>query len=313
MESKNILVIKHGALGDIILSGAAMKKIRDFHKKDNLFCLTARPYFDLFKDCPWFDKVLIDKKPQWKNLSGWFELNKKLKKYNFSRIYDLQTSDRSSLYYYLFYSYKTVEWSGIAIGANFRHKGDKRKKMHTIDRQKEQLNIAKIGTTSLPNWRWLIKKTKKIYLFGEKYALIAPGTSSHRENKKWPLDYYSDLIKKLALLNLKSVFIGLDREKEEINRIIMKGPKLENIAINLAGKTSYKDIACLANNSFCVIGNDTGPVHLAASCGAKVIVLFGKGSDPKLCAPVGNKVSILQAEDIKEISVKKVFNIVKNY
>ena len=83
MESKNILVIKHGALGDIILSGGAMKKIRDFHKKDSLFCLTTRPYFDLLKDSPWFDKVLIDKKPKWKNLLGWFELNKELKKYDF--------------------------------------------------------------------------------------------------------------------------------------------------------------------------------------------------------------------------------------
>ena len=313
MESKNILVIKHGALGDIILSGGAMKKIRDFHKKDSLFCLTTRPYFDLLKDSPWFDKVLIDKKPKWKNLLGWLELNKELKKYDFSRIYDLQTSDRSSLNYYLFYSYKPIEWSGIAIGANFRHKGDQRKKMHTIDRQKEQLNIANIGTTGLPNWKWLIKKPKKEYVFKEKYVLIVPGTSSHRNNKKWPLEYYSELTKKLGLSNIRSVFVGLEREKDEINRIIMQGSELEKMATNLAGETSYEDLAFLANYAFCVIGNDTGPVHLAASCGANVIVLFGKGSDPKLCAPVGNKVSILKSEDIKYISVKTVLEIVKKY
>ena len=32
----NILVIKHGALGDIILAGSAMQAIRNYHKNDNI-------------------------------------------------------------------------------------------------------------------------------------------------------------------------------------------------------------------------------------------------------------------------------------
>ena len=41
MQNNNILVIKHGALGDIILAGAAIKAIREFHKDYTIYCLTT--------------------------------------------------------------------------------------------------------------------------------------------------------------------------------------------------------------------------------------------------------------------------------
>ena len=54
----NILVIKHGALGDIILAGPAMQAIRINHKNDNIICLTTMAYESL-KSSPWFDMVLL--------------------------------------------------------------------------------------------------------------------------------------------------------------------------------------------------------------------------------------------------------------
>ena len=83
MQNNNILVIKHGALGDIILAGAAIKAIREFHKDYTIYCLTTKPYYKLMQESPWFDKVILDIKPQWNDIFGWLDLIRNLKKNKF--------------------------------------------------------------------------------------------------------------------------------------------------------------------------------------------------------------------------------------
>ena len=67
----NILVIKHGAFGDIILAGAAMQAIRHHHKDDYIICLTTNKFEKLLKSSPWFDMVVGDPKPIWHNFKDW--------------------------------------------------------------------------------------------------------------------------------------------------------------------------------------------------------------------------------------------------
>lgn len=314
MTKDNILIIKHGALGDVILSGAAIKAIRNFHKQDNLCCLTTKPYSNLMSESPWFDEVIIDVKPKWNDIFGWFSLGAKLHKYKFSMIYDLQTSDRSNLYFYLFFFIRSVQWNGIAYGSKFRHKNFLRKNMHTIDRHRDQLKLCGIKNVNVPDWKWLLRKNKHKNIVKDKYALIVSGSSAHRKNKIWPKKFYTDLVRRLDNLGIKSVFIGLESEKSSIDEIIVASndSKIKSF-INLAGQTSYRDIAFLARSSLFVIGNDTGPVHLAAACDAKVIVLFGKGSDPNLCAPLGDNVIIIHRKDIKNILVRNVLDKIEKF
>ena len=225
----------------------------------------------------------------------------------------MQTSDRTNLYFYLFFFFRKVKWSGIAAGCYFRHNSKNRTKMHTLKRQKEQLSIADVENTTLPDWRWLITLEKDKFFIEKEYALIIPGTSSHRKNKKWSKECYRNLVDKLSFLNIKSVFIGLKSEKKEIDEILyLNNFNYKIKALNLAGKTKYNDIARLANSASLVVGNDTGPIHLAASCGSKVFVLFGQGSDPNLCAPMGENVVVIQNEEINKITVDDVFKEIQN-
>ena len=78
----NILVIKHGALGDIILAGSPMQAIRNYHKNDYIICLTTAKFEGLLKSSPWFDMVLIDSKPKWRDLKDWNILRKFFIKYH---------------------------------------------------------------------------------------------------------------------------------------------------------------------------------------------------------------------------------------
>ena len=305
----NILVIKHGALGDIILAGPAMQAIREFHKQDYIVCLTGETYFDMIKESPYFDEVIIDLKPKWSNLKGWLNLKILFKEFSFSHVYDLQTSYRSNIYFYLFFSLSKTIWSGIAYGSKYRHSNSNRKRMHTYDRQKDQLKLCGIEYDCVPNWNWLSKNyINKSLLPNRDFAIIITGAAAHRTEKKWPKASYASLITDLSHKGIISVLLGSLLEKEYIAEII---DMAENIVPDLkpknyAGKTNFQDIVYLSNFTKFAIGNDTGPMHLIASTNIRTLVLFGNDSNPKLCAPIGGNVKVIQKKNIKCIELKEV-------
>ena len=94
----NILIIKHGSLGDIAQISGVIRDIRENNKDRKIFILTTPPYVDLMSRCPFIDYVLIDRRlPRW-NLFYLFKLKKMIQKYNFSHVYDLQNSSRTTFY-----------------------------------------------------------------------------------------------------------------------------------------------------------------------------------------------------------------------
>ena len=94
----NILIIKHGSLGDLIQANGAMEDIKNTHKESKVILLTAKPYAKLMSNCPYIDGVIIDKRlPRW-NLFFLFKLKKLLARYNFSHVFDLQNSSRTKFY-----------------------------------------------------------------------------------------------------------------------------------------------------------------------------------------------------------------------
>ena len=94
----NILIIKHGSLGDLIQANGAIKDIKEFYKNRKVFLLTSMPYSIFMSECPYLDGVIIDKRlPRW-NLFFLNNLKKLLAKYNFTKVFDLQNSRRTKFY-----------------------------------------------------------------------------------------------------------------------------------------------------------------------------------------------------------------------
>jgi len=92
----NILIIKHGSLGDIAQASGAIQDICENHKNDDVFLLTTKPYVDLFKKNPFLKDVILDKRLPRYNVIYLYFLMRELKKYNFSKVYVLQNSSRTS-------------------------------------------------------------------------------------------------------------------------------------------------------------------------------------------------------------------------
>jgi ADP-heptose:LPS heptosyltransferase len=94
----NILIIKHGSLGDIAQASGAIQDISENHKNDQIFLLTTKPYFDLFKKNSFIHEVILDKRLPRYNLIYLYFLMRELKKHNFSKVFDLQNSSRTNFY-----------------------------------------------------------------------------------------------------------------------------------------------------------------------------------------------------------------------
>ena len=94
----NILIIKHGSLGDIAQACGAIQDISENHNNDQIYLLTTKPYFDLFKKNPYLTDVILDKRLSRFNLIYLYFLMRKIKKLKISKVYDLQNSSRTSFY-----------------------------------------------------------------------------------------------------------------------------------------------------------------------------------------------------------------------
>ena len=294
-SARRILVIKLGALGDFVQALTPSAYIRRYHQSDEIMLLTTPPFADLARASRLFDDIQLDARPKAYQLFQWFALRRFLREGRFARVYDLQTSDRSSFYYRLFAPGPYPEWSGIAPACSHPHANPKRDLMHTLDRQAEQLRLAGIAAAEArtPDVSFLQADVSRLGV-GSPYALLVPGGAAHRPGKRWPLERFAAIATELAGRGIAPVLLGVAAEGPLTGRIRELCPA----AIDIAGRTGFADIAALARNATCALGNDTGPMHLIAATGCPSVVLFSAESDPALCAPRGPRVTALRRDPL---------------
>lgn len=306
MAAQKILVIKLSALGDFVQALVSFSAIRNAHPDAHITLLTTRPYAAFAKDCPYFDAVIVDKRPKIWQIGAIASLAGKLIRGRFKRVYDLQTSDRSSFYYRLFPFWKKPEWSGIASGCSLPHDNPERDKMHTLDRQAEQLKIAGIDDIPALDLSW-VKADIDRFSISEPFALLVPGAAAHRPDKRWAEDKYAALGGRLLTEGITPVLIGSETDRPVIEAVKEACPE----AVSVMGRTSFSDIAALARKAQVAVGNDTGPMHLIAMTGCPSVVLYSAASDPTLCGQRGDHVELLQVEDFETLPPTKVYEAVK--
>lgn len=279
-----VLVIKLAALGDFAQAFGPFAAIRAHHPDARITLLTTRPYAPIARLSPWFDEVWEDGRPDWTNIPAVFRLARRLRGAAFDLVYDLQTSSRSSRYRW--FVGRRAAWSGIAPGASHPHANPARDLMHTVERQREQLEMAGIHDFPDPDLTWLDADVTRFAL-PDRFCLLVPGASPGRPAKRWPEGRFGALA---AGLDLPSVVIGGPAETPLAAAIAAAAPGTRD----LTGQTSFADIAALARRAAFCIGNDTGPTHLVAAAGCPTLALFGQDSDPALCAPRGPRATFLR-------------------
>jgi ADP-heptose:LPS heptosyltransferase len=296
-----ILVVKLGALGDVAQALPAMQAIRDAHPGARLTLLTTRPFVGIFRACPWFAAVWEDgRAPLWR-LDRWLALRARIRAAGFARVYDLQTADRTDWYFALLGPGARPEWVGTARGASHRHADPARDRMHTAERLAAQLALAGVATPAAADLAWLDGDAGRFGL-RPPYALIVPGASPHRPEKRWPAERFGALAGRLAGRGLMPVAVGAASEAA-LTRAVRDHA---GMTVDLAGRTTIADLAALARGAALAVGNDTGPMHWFAAAGCPTLTLFSAASDPALCAPRGSRATILRRDRLADLPVNDV-------
>jgi ADP-heptose:LPS heptosyltransferase len=295
-----VLVIKLGALGDVIQALGPLAAIRRHHDGAAITLLTTAPFADFLGRSPSVDRVWVDPRAPWWRLDAWLALRRKLNAGGFARIYDLQTSARSTRYFGLF-ARPRPDWSGIAPGCSHPDADPRRDLLHTLERQAGQLRAAGIAAVPPPDLAWVTADATRFDLPAS-YALLVPGGAAHRPDKRWPAERFAELARALAARGVAPVLLGSAAERGLTRAIAAAAPGSRD----LAGQTGLADLVALGRGAALSVGNDTGPMHLLAVAGAPALVLFSAASDPALCAPRGPHVAILRMPALADLTVETV-------
>ena len=308
----NILIIKHGSLGDIAQASGVIQDISENHKKDQIFLLTTKPYLELFNKNPFIHKVILDKRLPRYNLIYLYLLMRELKKYNFSKVFDLQNSSRTNFYKnILFPKADKIIWSSSM--STLPSNKDKKEfdKISVLKRFEHQLKESGLNTlnTLKPDFNWALTDISEIKNFYKlnKYILLFPFCSPHLIIKKWP--YYNKLI---DLINSKY--------GEEYKIVTATGANeikdskdIKAIALLDNGKAlDISQLTSLIKGSSFVIANDTGPAHIAAHTGAKGLTLFGKHTSAYKVSIERENFKAIEVSDLSNLSAEKVFERLTN-
>ena len=301
----NILIIKHGSLGDIVQISGVLKDIGNHYKQDSISILTSAAYKSLFEKCPYVDHVLIDqRKPRW-NIFYLLNLKKKIVTEQFSRVIDLQNSSRTE--FYRNYLFNIKDWSSsytiLAEGetkTDFDHGG-------VLERFKTQLDRTSIHSTySLtPDFSWAVDRSFNVDNL-KNYIFISPFSSNKLPHKRWP--HYAELIHmiKTKFPELDVVVAPGPGEIEEANKLNAK------VILDGAKPTNFSQLAKIIEGAKLVIANDTGPAHMAAHLGCKGVVLFGTHTTPKKVSIETDSFKAIVSDNLSNLSAETVFQKIES-
>ena len=273
-NKKNILIIKHGAFGDIIESEGIMRAIKNYHLQSKITYLTSSKFKSLISCFDYIDDIIVDNRaPIW-NLSKNLLLLKKIKNCKF----DVKN----------FFLVKS-KW----VSTN--------RKNHPISGHEgliEMLENHRIQDKNsyIPDISWLASDVSQLLKennIKSRFIVLIPGSSINHKDKRWP--YFPNLSMELI--------------KKGFDVVNILGPDEESIESNFHGKIlknlSWGNLVGIINKSSIVIGNDTGPIHIASCLGKRGIALFGP-TNALQSGLLRSKFTAIEADKLSEITQKKV-------
>jgi ADP-heptose:LPS heptosyltransferase len=265
-----ILIIKLGALGDVIMATAFIERLQASHANDTLWLLTAPEYAPIFGHWPGLN---IHVSPR-RGLLATLRTLAWIRGHGFDRIYDLQSNDRSAL---------LCAFSGVAvrIGNHPRfpytlHPPTPHvSQSHIFPRMNEVLAAAGIPPAEekpvlfcgererqqvddyLRDWR----------LTPREFVVMHAGASPRWPAKRWP--HYRELALALQARGLKTVWLGAGSDAA------INAELANTVGIDATDRLSIGALAELGRHARFTVTNDSGPMHILSAAGIPVYGLFG--------------------------------------
>jgi ADP-heptose:LPS heptosyltransferase len=293
-----VLIIKHGALGDVIQSMGACQDIRLHHPDAELVVLTTPPYRSIFSRCPYVDRVLTEKRPKPWQMGQWWQLIRRLRGESFDRVYDLQNTARTALYR-----------RRILPDASWVTTIDKVSEESVLTAWQRAMMSAGLATPNIlePKVKWLADDIQWLVDsvgLKDDYIVMIPGSSASHPEKRWP--YYEELA--IALI-----------ERTKYHVVTVPGPDEVDLCRDLPATAMFRadgtvldwfELAGVLARAAFVVGNDTGPTHIAANLGRPGLALFGGHKSPASTGIERRDFRVLAAPDLSRLGVEMVYDAI---
>jgi len=274
----NILVIRFTSLGDLVTLEPAFRAIRYFFKNDTISLLTTGVGKGLYQDTDYFNKYIL--------YNGFFKCFTRLRDEKYDLLINLQCNKPSHYVSSFLNKNLIINKSYNLIENIFKLKVKVKSTQKIIEVTKlipqeiiddyflKNKTVIQLPVDTQNN---VIKKEKD-----KQYIAISTGTSPRWLSKKWGVENYCELIKKL-LINYQVVLVGSNLELEDANYIIDKVGKEK--VLSFVNKTSLTQLKNLLSQVDVYVGNDSGPSHIAAGVGTNTVTIFGS-TDVKHCVKI---------------------------
>ena len=299
-----ILIIKHGALGDLIQITGSLKSIRAKYPTSKITLLTDKKFYFFSKEISFVDKIIYETRPTLLRVDLWFSTIKNIVSQKFDIVFDLQNSDRTSIYHFFLKLFNPhIIWSGNRRGGKFKYQPNNFNQISIKDRIKNQLYLMDINASDKPDVSWMVKEDVD-YLPDNKFVIMLPGSSPQHKYKRWPAEKFAELANYLKEKKIETIVVGQSKcEGDEIMKIKLLSPAI----IDFTDK-DLSHLATAASKAVGAIGNDTGLTFIAAAVGCPITWLLSSHTDPNIIQLVGSKVNTLKKDSISDITIDEVKN-----
>lgn len=287
--SKKILVVRYRFIGDMILTIPFLRNLRYANPDAQIDMLVSPNSGEVIENCPYvnnfiyFDTTRKHKyeKGKGQKKSFWYYVSL-LRKEHYDKVYVLKRSLSSALLCYFAgikerIGYDT-EGRGFLLTKKVKYNNEKHESLCFLDVLEAE--GIKVKDTYLENWvsEENFNKVKNIFKQNNipdnvKKAVV--NVTATNQGKVWDIKNFIRIIEYLAdCKSVKVIFIGAPSDRE-LYENLQYNEKLSNMPVNLCGELTVKESLALLKSVDCVIGNDTGTLHMASSVGTKVIGLYG--------------------------------------
>lgn len=298
-EIKSILLFKLRYVGDVLMTTPAIRLLRQAYPEARITMVVNKGTEDVLRHNPHLNQVLtidrelLDRAPFHRRLSYEWTILKMLRKGKYDLSVDFDSGERGA-YMALLSGIKTRIGFHYQKGLRriiFHRQVSRKGSLHTVERnlmlvektlglirKDDQMELCTGPDEERSMALWL----RRNRLSGKDLVVIHPGARFWF--KRWPARKWSSLLDILqGELGLSVIITGSGGEMEDVRTILSR---MRTPAYSLAGQTTVLELAALIKKATLFIGNDSGPMHIAAAMGTPVIALFGP-TEPALWKPWG--------------------------
>ncbi len=302
---RNILVIKLRYIGDVLLGTPVLRALRERFPQARLTMVVNLGTEDILKWNPDVDEVLVVGRGE---LDAQFRFLNELRRRRFDAVIDLTDGDRSAVM-------ARLSGAPVRIGFNEEHRWRgllytsvvrvRPGVVHRLERDLEAVRVLGIEPKPwLPVLRTSPEDEAEAARLLEEVgigecegkgtpplAMLLPG--ARYWFKAWPVERFAELADRLTGVVGCRVLVGGDAREREVAEAIRTRSRFAPTV--LAGRTTLRQFSAVLKRCALFVGNDNGPMHMAAALGTPVVALFGP-SDPAVWGPRGEQHRIFYKE-----------------